>query len=161
VLRRLSGGTGVVHAGDLAVSIALPATRPQARDIRGFYAWFLDVVLAALAQVGVAATRAPVPGHGGRGPGPSRSPVCFEDASWETLLVGGRKAVGCAQVRRARACLVHGALALDAHVALYAGAFRADPVRLAGRLGALPLDPGARTRLEGALEAGFRAALGG
>ncbi len=155
VLRRLSGGTGVVHAGDLGVSLALPAAHPWARGIHAAYDAFLDVVQAVLIGAGVTVVRAPAPTPGIR----ARSPVCFEDVAWETLLVEGRKAVGCAQVRRARASLVHGVLAFDPHVALYAGTFRADPVRLGERLGALPVPPAARSRLVEALAAAFATAV--
>jgi len=135
VLRRITGGTGVIHAGDLAVSLALPAGHPWAKaGITGLYGRFLDVISAALRDSGVAAARA----EGGPPPSRVRSPVCFEDHLADTLLVGGRKAVGCAQARRKRAVLVHAAILFGFDPGLYASVFRVDAARIAAAVGALP-----------------------
>ena len=52
VLRRLTGGTGVIHRGDLGVGLALPLEHPWARGIVGLYGRFLDVLGPALRSLG-------------------------------------------------------------------------------------------------------------
>ncbi|HHQ47954.1 MAG TPA: lipoate--protein ligase family protein, partial [Acidobacteria bacterium] len=55
VLRRITGGTGVVHDRDLAVSLALPAGHPWAGTITGLYGRFLEVLVAVLGKLGARA----------------------------------------------------------------------------------------------------------
>ncbi len=131
VLRRITGGTGVIHDGDLAVSLALPSGHPWSRGILALYGRFLDVLAAVLAARGARVERPVAPAHATR----VRSPICFEDRLAETLLVDGRKCVGCAQARRARSVLVHGAVLLGPDPGLYARVFRADGARVAAALG--------------------------
>lgn len=111
VLKRVSGGTGVLHQGDLALTLALPASHPWAGSIRGLYDHFLDGIQQALSELGVATERGTKAAAGRE-----RSPICFEDHALESLLIGGRKVLGCAQRRRLHGVLVHGTLlfALDA-----------------------------------------------
>ncbi len=134
VLRRPTGGTGVVHHKDLSVSLALPAAHPWARGIRRLYDGFLGALQEALASLGAGVSRldAPAPARGLR----ERSPICFEDQSADTLVVDGRKVVGCAQARRSRAVLVHAAVLLNFDSALYARVFRVHAARVERGLGA-------------------------
>ena len=135
VLRRITGGTGVVHAGDLSVSLALPRDHAWAGGIHLRYGRFLDSLAAALAVVGAPVARVVASRSGGR----RRSPICFEDQLAETLVVAGRKCVGCAQRRAAGAVLVHAAVLLTLDVDLYAGVFRVEPERVRrGLAAALP-----------------------
>ena len=68
-----------------------------------------------------------------------RSPICFFDQLSDTLAVGGKKAVGCAQTRRRGAVLIHAAILLGLDAELYARVFgvAVDEVR-AGLAPALP-----------------------
>jgi lipoate-protein ligase A len=127
VLRRLTGGTGVVHRGDLGVGLALPAAHPWAKGIVSLYGRFLEALEPALRALGSRAGRITAPRRGTR----VRSPVCFLDQLADTLAVDGRKAVGCAQTRRRGAVLVHGAILLGLDAELYARVFRVpeDEVR--------------------------------
>lgn len=134
VVRRSSGGTGVVHQNDLAVSLVLPPSHPWARSIPGLYDRFLRVIQSALQSVGVETQRYEGPVARGRPP----SPICFEASGPETLLVSGRKAVGCAQARRRRAVLVHGALLLNLDPVLHGGVFGVSPERILASLCPLP-----------------------
>ncbi len=127
VLRRLTGGTGVVHRGDLGVGLALPAEHPWAKGIVSLYGCFLEALGPALRELGSRASRIAEPRRGSR----LRSPVCFLDQLADTLAVDGRKAVGCAQTRRRGAVLVHAAVLLGLDAELYSRVFRVpeDEVR--------------------------------
>ncbi len=48
VYRRLTGGTGVLHQGDLGISLALPGQHPWAQGVIGLYDRFLSVLEPAL-----------------------------------------------------------------------------------------------------------------
>ena len=127
VLRRLTGGTGVLHRGDLGVGLALPAEHPWAKGIVSLYGCFLEALGPALRALGSRASRIAEPRRGSR----VRSPVCFLDQLADTLAVDGRKAVGCAQTRRRGAVLVHAAVLLGLDAELYSRVFRVpeDEVR--------------------------------
>ncbi len=98
VLRRLTGGTGVVHKGDLGVGLALPQSHLWAQGIISLYDRFLNVLEPALRSVGADVSRVAEPRRASR----VRSPICFLDQLADTLVVDGKKAVGCAQTRRQR-----------------------------------------------------------
>ena len=122
VLRRLTGGTGVIHSGDLGVGLALPSTHPWAMGIVGLYGRFLDVLGPALRSLGSGASRLDDPARASR----LRSPVCFLDQLSDTLVVDGKKVVGCAQTRRGGAVLIHAAVLLGLDAELYARVFGVD-----------------------------------
>lgn len=138
VLRRTTGGTGVLYDGDVAVSIALPAGHPWAATIGGLYDAFVESLRASLAAVGVTTERG-----SGRARAGDRSPICFEDHLAETLAVDGRKLLGCAQARRREAVLVHGALLLGIDSALQAQIYGVPQERIEKILGRVP--PGSYT----------------
>lgn len=130
VLRRLSGGTGVIHRGDLGLSLALPFSHAWAAGVVSLYRRFLDALEPALRDAGAAVERRLDAPRASR----VRSPICFEDQLSETLLVDGRKAVGCAQTRRRGAVLVHAAVLLGLDPELYGRLFRVDPARVRAAL---------------------------
>jgi len=155
VLRRLTGGTGVIHRRDLAVSLTLPRTHPWARSIASTYTGLLDALAPALRSAGSAVERTGADRHASR----VRSPICFEDQLADTLAVAGRKAVGCAQARRAHAVLVHAAVLLGLDSELYARVFRVPAKRVERALA--PAIPGGSWQEVGAkAAAGLAAALG-
>ncbi|NOZ93500.1 MAG: lipoate--protein ligase family protein [Acidobacteria bacterium] len=154
VLRRITGGTGVIHDRDLAVGLALPSAHLWSRSIPGLYGRFLDVLAPALGELGAAVAR----GKTGNSSVRKRSPVCFEDHLAETLLVNGRKAVGCAQARRKGSVLVHAAVLLDLDAGLYARIFGIGEERIRRAVG--PALSGTAPGLAAARLAGaFAAAL--
>jgi lipoate-protein ligase A len=120
VLRRMTGGTGVIHSGDLGIGLALPAEHRWAKGIVGLYGRFLDVAAPALRSLGSQVSRLDDPGRASR----VRSPICFLDQLSDTLMVDGKKAVGCAQTRRKGAVLIHAAILLGLDAGLYARVFR-------------------------------------
>jgi len=143
VLRRLTGGTGVVHQADLGVGLALPEAHPWARGIIGLYGSFLDVFEPALRSVGGEVSRLADPRRGSR----VRSSICFLDQLSDTLVVGGKKAVGCAQTRRRGAVLVHAAVLLGLDEELYSRVFRVPEEEV--RAGLAPAVEGADWRTVG------------
>jgi lipoate-protein ligase A len=119
VLRRLTGGTGVIHQGDLGIGLALPQSHPWAKEIHGLYDLFLEALAPALRAVGARVSRLAEPRRASR----VRSPICFLDQLSDSLVVDGRKVVGCAQTRRRGAVLIHAAVLLSLDAELYARVF--------------------------------------
>jgi len=156
VLRRSTGGTAVYHHGALSLCLCLPASHPWAQGIQGLYDAFVESVRAALAATGIRTERPAI----GR-PAPTvRSPICFEDHRTETLLLGGRKVLGCAQARRSRAVLVHGTLLFRLDAELQARIFGVPQARIEAAMGALPCpSPGGALSLAPKLARQFAAAL--
>jgi lipoate-protein ligase A len=119
VLRRISGGTGVVHRGDLGVGLVLPQAHSWSEGIVSLYDRFLGILEPALRSLGSRVARVSDPGRTGR----VRSPICFLDQLSDTLVVDGRKAVGCAQTRRQGAVLIHAAVLLGLDPEIYSKVF--------------------------------------
>jgi len=143
VLRRLTGGTGVVHRGDLGVGLSLPQEHPWTRGIVGLYSRFLDVLEPALRSIGSDAARLDDPQMASR----VRSPICFLDQLSDTLVSEGRKVVGCAQTRRKGAVLIHAAVLLGLDAALYSRVFGVPETEV--RAGLAPAVPGGDWRAVG------------
>lgn len=101
--RRFSGG-GVVHsAGLLSLDLAVPREHPLFRgDVTESYRWLGQVWAAALRGLGLDARLLPV--EEARADTQALDPllkkVCFGGLSPYEVLVGGRKLVGLAQIRR-------------------------------------------------------------
>lgn len=106
VFRRVTGGTGVIHHRDLSLSLVLPAEHPWARGINTLYDAFLTVLESVLNESGAGVSRLKSPPSGSR----RRSKICFEDQMADTLLREGKKVVGCAQLRRKNAVMIHAAI---------------------------------------------------
>jgi lipoate-protein ligase A len=146
VYRRLTGGTGVIHSGDLGVALALPASHPWAAGVVGLYDRFLEVLSPALKTFEPRIERKQDPPRAAR----VRSPVCFLDQLSDTLLVDGRKVVGCAQTRRRGAVLIHAAVLLGLDAELYAAVFRTESTEVRSGLGAA-VEGGDWRRIGGAI----------
>ncbi len=157
VFRRPTGGTGIVHRRDLALSLVLPADHPWAASVRSAYDGLVEAIAGVLRRLGHPVERPPAaPVRSCR----ERSPVCFEDVLSETLTFGGRKVLGCAQARRRGGVLVHAHLHLDPDPALYAAVFRVPREGVAAAVGGLGggLE---RATLAEALTGGIAAAVAG
>ena len=104
VVRRPSGGAGLMHGSDLTYAVAMP--RPLGRDagVNASYALLARGLIAGLAQLGITAQ---VARHGG-----PAGPVCFSGQQGADLRVGERKICGSAQTRRDGALLQHGSILL-------------------------------------------------
>jgi lipoate-protein ligase A len=100
VLRRFSGGGTVLHSpGQVCFSFYAPYDLfPEARDLRGSYAFFASLIAGSL--------RGAVPG------------LALEEPS--DIAIGGRKVSGNAQRRGRRVVLHHGTLLVDCDTGLFA-----------------------------------------
>lgn len=112
LVRRATGGRAVLHGADLTYAVAAPAgSLPE--GLRASYARVADALVAALAALGVAASRAPTasPSAAARR---ATEPAfdCFAEAGIEEICVAGHKLVGSAQRRGQGGVLQHGSLRL-------------------------------------------------
>jgi lipoate-protein ligase A len=108
VIRRPTGGNAVWHEHELTYAVAAPIT--TFGSLREAYRTIHTRLAAALRSLGVDTTLA----TGRRAVGPSGHPTsCFASPVGGEILVGGRKLVGSAQVRRGGAFLQHGSILLD------------------------------------------------
>jgi len=156
VARRVTGGTGVYHHDDLAVSLVLPATHPWAGGIRPLYDRMTEVLAQALKEMGIGTTRPEARlVHKTRRPS-----LCFADHSVETLLVDGCKSVGCSQARRRAAVLVHAFLLFNDDLSITARLFRMEPAAVASLIAPLPITRESQPLLRTAIARRFSEALG-
>jgi lipoyl(octanoyl) transferase len=105
VVRRPTGGKGLLHGGDLTYAVAMPRPDGAAGGVDAVYELLAGALIAGLASLGVDAAVA-------RHDGPA-GPVCFAAQQGADLRVGDRKLCGSAQVRRAGAVLQHGSILLE------------------------------------------------
>jgi lipoate-protein ligase A len=147
VVRRVSGGGAVVHAGDLTYAVVAPLGTPGVPgDLRGSFEWIREALLAALRQAGLDARR------GAPRSGADRLEICFAGATGFEVELAGRKLVGSAQRRTSRAFLQHGSIRLADDGALYRELLDLDPP--------LPAADVSAQRARGAIVEAFERALG-
>jgi lipoate-protein ligase A len=115
VLRRLSGGTAVLHEpSQLAFMMVLPSAHPLVRgDVVESYAPVSRALLRALGHLGIPAEA--LPPHAARAlpADPLGRAACFGALAPYEIVWRGRKLIGHAQVRRRSAVLLGGTLLLD------------------------------------------------
>jgi lipoate-protein ligase A len=104
VVRRPTGGQGLLHGADLTYAVAMPRPAGAAGGVDAVYSLLAGALIAGLARLGVDAAIA-------RHDGPS-GPVCFAGQQGADLRVEERKLCGSAQVRRDGAVLQHGSILL-------------------------------------------------
>lgn len=119
MLRRMTGGTGVLRDRDLGISLALPSKHPWTETTARLYAEFVGCIAFSLEKFGVHGER--VTERWTRNNG--ITPLCFENRSIDSLLVRGKKVLGCAQARRRGGALVHGVLLLGLNAGLQGRVF--------------------------------------
>jgi lipoyl(octanoyl) transferase len=105
IVRRPTGGRGLLHGGDLTYAVAMPRPAGDAGRVDAVYEKLAGALIAGLARIGVTAAVARHQGPGG--------PVCFASQQGADLRVGDRKLCGSAQVTRGAAVLQHGSILLD------------------------------------------------
>jgi lipoate-protein ligase A len=104
VVRRPTGGRGLLHGADLTYAVAMARPGGAAGGVDAVYERIAGALIAGLQRVGVDAAIA-------RHDGPA-GPVCFASQQGADLRVGERKLCGSAQVRRDGAVLQHGSILL-------------------------------------------------
>jgi lipoate-protein ligase A len=114
VTRRPTGGRAILHHREITYAVAAPLT--HAGDLRTTYRRINELLVAALARLGV---RAEIAQPTTRALPPGLTP-CFDAPSAGELIVDGRKLVGSAQWRSADALLQHGSILVrdDQHLLL-------------------------------------------
>lgn len=156
VVRRPTGGTAVLHGGDLTYSVVAPTA---GRGVLEAYSWVAEGLIAGLELLGIPAEA------GSRGTGPAGAPAldsrsaCFATTVGADLKVRGSKICGSAQVRRSGWFLQHGSIPVADGRPL-----TADLLRHPGRNDSTCIDlirPGTTTgELAGALIDGFESRWG-
>ncbi|MCP3140824.1 lipoate--protein ligase family protein [Pyxidicoccus xibeiensis] len=126
LVRRVTGGSGVLHHGELTYSFVARVGEPFTDSIEQNYTLLSEAIAAGLAsRFGVHADLEPSR--------PERNPAtgaCFLTPALKELKVHGRKLVGSAQRRQRGAFMQHGALPLVTDYALHARLFGLEPERL-------------------------------
>lgn len=144
LVRRPTGGGAVLHDRELTYSVTgRIGEAPFPSSVVALYDAIAAALIAGLRVVGVAA-EASRGAHRGRAPAD-----CFGAPSARELVVGGRKLVGSAQVRRRGAFLQHGSILLDLDAALLARVLKPAAGRegVEAVPGASPAHPSATTLL--------------
>ncbi|MFI5314944.1 MAG: biotin/lipoate A/B protein ligase family protein [Myxococcota bacterium] len=122
VVRRVTGGGAVLHAGDLTYAVVAAADAPDLpSDLRGSYEWIRARLVAGLARAGLAASASRARA------GADRLELCFAGATGYEVELDGEKLVGSAQRRTRRAFLQHGSIRISDDAALYRALTGAAP----------------------------------
>ncbi len=109
VVRRPTGGRGIVHGPEVTYSVVAPAGDSRlAGGLLESYRRISAGLLAGLARLGIRASAARAPRTGSE----RRAQNCFVAISHYEVTVDGRKLIGSAQTRSPRWLLQHGTLLL-------------------------------------------------
>lgn len=121
VVRRPTGGRAVWHGREVTYTVTAPSAAfgPLPAAYRSIH----QTLCRALADFGAGATLAPAPDrqHG------LDAGACFAQPVGGEIMVGGRKVVGSAQMRRGQVFLQHGSILLDDDQDVVARVTRGDP----------------------------------
>lgn len=125
LVRRPSGGGGIIHGSDLTYAVAVPKEHPWGRSPQTLYDAFHGALVAELAARQITARLHDVAVAGGSMPAPAPEPgafLCFDRrAAGDVVITGGAggagstghagsKVLGSAQRRLAGVVLQHGSL---------------------------------------------------
>jgi lipoyl(octanoyl) transferase len=121
IVRRPTGGRAILHDNELTYSVTLPASvlGHDAGIVPSYHRLSL-ALQAGLQDLGVPATLAPATATQGA----EHGPICFDRPSAHEILLGGRKLVGSAQVRRGGALLQHGSIVIEPRIDALLGCLR-------------------------------------
>ena len=167
IVRRPTGGRAVLHQYELTYSLIAPEHDPNVcGTIIQSYLKISQALLRGFQTLGVPAEMVASGGTEG-----ASSAACFDAPSWYELVVGGRKLVGSAQMRKEGMLLQHGSIILhmESDLLFRLLKFPSEAIRqrlLTGfQAKACALDevwtrPIAREELEREICAGFRASMG-
>ncbi|MCD8899035.1 lipoate--protein ligase family protein [Staphylococcus gallinarum] len=118
MVRRQTGGRGVLHDKELTYSVIVPESHPEMPStITEAYRVISEGLLQGYKELGLDAYFAIPSSKEERDKlKQPRSAVCFDAPSWYELVVEGRKIAGSAQVRQKGVILQHGSLLQDVDV---------------------------------------------
>jgi lipoate-protein ligase A len=161
LVRRPTGGKGILHVDELTYSVIAPQTEPRVTgSIVESYRRLSAGLVRGLERMGVTnlvADRRVENRH-------LEGPICFEVPSDYEITAGGRKLAGNAQMRAQSVVLQHGALPLHGDIARLCPLLTAhpDPARVRARATTIEEALGQRVTWEQAanvLATGFAEAL--
>ena len=126
IVRRPTGGRAILHDRELTYSVTLPASvlGHDAGIVPSYHRLSL-ALQAGLSDLGIPAALAPLADAPA---GDAQGPVCFDRPSAHEILLGGRKLVGSAQVRRGGALLQHGSIVIEPRIDQLLACLRLDGV---------------------------------
>ncbi len=111
LVRRPTGGRAILHEDEVTFSVSvLESLVPGDSGVMSSYRWISSGILEGLRLLGVDAEMAR--GESKRA-GEGRAAACFKSAALCDVVVGGRKIVGSAQVRREGAILQQTSLPVE------------------------------------------------
>ncbi|HDY5265634.1 TPA: lipoate--protein ligase family protein [Staphylococcus aureus] len=115
LVRRQTGGRGVLHDKELTYSVIVPESHPNMPStVTEAYRVISQGLLEGFKNLGFdtyfAVPKTPEERQKLKQP---RSPVCFDAPSWYELVVEGRKIAGSAQTRQKGVILQHGSILQD------------------------------------------------
>lgn len=118
LIRRQTGGRGVLHDKELTYSVIVPESHPNMPStVTEAYRVISEGLLEGFKQLGFDAYFAiPRSKEEREKLKQPRSAVCFDAPSWYELVVEGRKIAGSAQVRQKGVILQHGSLLQDVDI---------------------------------------------
>lgn len=125
LVRRPTGGRAVLHAQELTYSVTAPLLGPWAAlSVPETFGLVSRALILGLRRLGITAV---VGDSGVEAIDRQRAGACFLVRRMPAVLVNGRKLIGSAQRRLARAVLQHGSILLDFDPTLHRQVFPAWP----------------------------------
>jgi lipoate-protein ligase A len=119
-VRRPTGGRAVWHGRELTYAVAVPS--PRFGSLGQAYLEIHAMLADSLRQLGAAASLAPR-----QRAAPVEAGACFSQPVGGEVMVGGRKIIGSAQLRRASALLQHGSILLEEDQGIVVGLASGSP----------------------------------
>lgn len=173
LVRRQTGGRGVLHDKELTYSVIVPESHPNMPStVTEAYRVISQGLLEGYKELGLDAYFAiPKSKEEREKLKQPRSAVCFDAPSWYELVVEGRKIAGSAQIRQKGVILQHGSLLQDVDVDELFDMFIFKNERLKSKMKAAFVDKAVAlndiadhyisiTDMEQAFEKGFKQGLG-